>query len=132
MNNQNSPHLPIGIILISAFYLFGALVLLAFLFINPAQASSQIAERHGLPAATGSWILLVVAGLGLFIAFGLISRSRWGYLLTILYLVYFGGVGLVLAGSNPATINFGNFLWALIVIVYLLIVRKRFFAPANP
>ncbi len=128
MKSSKSSHLPIGVILIAALYLFGALILLAFLLINPGQASSMIAERHGLPTTTGSWILLVVAALGMVIAFGLISLSRWGYLLTLIYLVYFGAVGLFLAAGNPATINFGNFLWALIVVVYLIAVRKRFFA----
>ena len=45
MNSPKSRHLPLGVVLISAFYLFGALILLAFLFINPTQVSSMIAER---------------------------------------------------------------------------------------
>lgn len=122
---------PLGVLLISSFYAFGAIVLLAFLFINPAEPSSMIAERHGLPASTGTWILLVVAGLGLLIAYGLVSLSRWGYVLTVLYLIYFGSVNWFLSSTKGNLLNFGNLFWSFLVILYLILVRNRFFVK-NP
>lgn len=124
MNTIKSNHKPLGIILISGFYIFGAMILLIFLFINPTQVSSSIAERHGLPVTTDSWILLFVAGLALIIAWGLFSLSRWGYLLTVMYLIYFGSVGLFLSRGQITTIDFGNFIWSLLVIIHLVMIRK--------
>jgi len=127
MNTTNSKRKPLGIILISGFYTFGAIVLLIAFFINPIQVSCTLAERHGLPPTIGSWFPLVVAGLALIIAWGLYSLSRWGYILTVMYLIYFGSVGLVLSGGQIATIDFGNFVWSLLVIIYLIVNRKQFF-----
>lgn len=131
MKTKNGTRTPLGIYLISIFYMFGAVVLLAFLWINPTQASAVIAERHGLPGTTGPWILPVVAGLGLLIAWGLFSLSRWGYLVTIVYLLYFGSVNLYLSTSNPVASYIGNVIWAVLVVVYLIIIRKRFFSSTG-
>jgi hypothetical protein len=125
--NKSNVTVPFGVLLITGFYFFGALVLLAFLFFNPAPASIAIAERHGLPASTGHWILPVVAGIALIIAYGLFSLSKWGYVLAILYLIYFGSVNLFVHRPNADLVNFGNLLWSLLVILYLLLVRKHFF-----
>jgi hypothetical protein len=118
---------PLGVLLIGSFYALGAVALLVFLFINPDPISRTIAERHGLPASTGEWILPVVAGLGLLIAYGLISLSRWGYVLTIFYLIYFGTVNWFISSISANLLNFGNLVWSFLVIFYLILVRKRFF-----
>lgn len=55
---------PAGVFLIRSFYAFGAIVLLAFLFINPAEPSSMIAERHGLPAITLKFAKMAWKGTG--------------------------------------------------------------------
>ncbi len=128
--NKSKVTVPFGVLLITGFYLFGALVLLVFLFVNPAPASIAIAERHGLPASTGHWILPVVAGIALIIAYGLFSLSKWGYVLAILYLIYFGSVNLFVHRPNADLANFGNLFWSLLVILYLILVRKHFFPPA--
>lgn len=125
--SKNKAKVPLGVLLISSFYVFGAIVLLVFLIINPAQTSSDIAERHGLPASTGIWILPVVAAIGLLIAYGLMSLSRWGYVLTILYLFYFGSVNWFISSTSADLLNFGNLVWSVLLILYLIIVRKRFF-----
>ena len=41
---------PLGVTLVSAFYVFGAVVLLIATFANPAEVSAAIAQRHGLSA----------------------------------------------------------------------------------
>ena len=118
---------PLGVLLIGSFYAFGAIVLLVFLLINPAQTSSIIAERHGLPASTGIWILPVIACLALLIAFGLYSLSKWGYILTIVYLLYFGSVNGFLYIGQASWTYLGNVIWSFLVIPYLILVRKHFF-----
>ena len=127
MNMIKLSHKPLGIMLISGFYIFGAIVLLVMLAIDPTQTSSLIAERHGLPASTGSWILIIVSAFALVMAWGLFSLSRWGYVVTLIYLIYFGSLGLVLSAGQFDTIHFGNFVWALAVIFYLIIIRRQFF-----
>jgi hypothetical protein len=69
---------------------------------------------------------VLVAGLALTIAWGLFSLSRWGYILTVVYLIYFGSVGLFLSRGQATTIDFGNFIWSLSVIIYLIVIRKHF------
>jgi len=131
---MNRKSIPLGVQLISAFYVFGAMVLLLCLFTNPVAVGSTIAERHGLAPSTGTWILPVIAGLALIIAYGLWSLSRWGFYLTLAYLVYFGVVSIILGGLNFALtgaqavqVYFGNFLWSALVATYLIVTRKRFF-----
>jgi hypothetical protein len=119
--------IPFGIMLIASFYAFGAAILLLFFFINPTQAASAIALSHGLPSSTGSWILPVIAGLALLIATSLYSLSRWGYVLTLVYLLYFGRVNWFLYADEASWTYLGNGLWSLLVILYLFLVRRRFF-----
>lgn len=129
---------PFGVLLIAGFYAFGAIVLLLGLFINPTGVSQVIAERHGLLPSFGIAILPIVAALGLVVAYGLYSLSRWGFFVTIAYLIYFGGVSMALGGLNFALTGqealqtyFGNLIWSVLVITYLVIVRRRFLSPKN-
>jgi hypothetical protein len=130
-NRRVPSHVPVGVLLISAFYAFGAIVLLAFQFINPIQVNRIIAERHGLPATTGSWFPYLVAGFALIMAWAIFSLSHWGYMLAVVYLTYFGTVGLFLSKGQVTTIDFGNFIWSFLIIVYLIVIRKRFFQRGN-
>ena len=126
MNLIKLNHKPVGVILISGFYALGAIILFFFFVTDPLYASSLIAERHGLPSTTGSWILLIVGAIALLIAWGLFSLSRWGYIFTQVYQVYFGVVSLFLSRDQLKTIGLGNFIWSLLVIIYLLLIRKQF------
>ena len=129
---------PLGVLLIAGFYNFGAIMLLISLFINPTEVSRIIAERHSLLPVFGVAIIPIVAALGLIMAYGLYSLSRWGFFLTIAYLIYFGGIKLALSVLNFALtgqmmlqVYVGNLIWSVLVIVYLLRVRQRFLAPKN-
>jgi hypothetical protein len=118
--------IPFGLLLIATFYTFGSMVLLILLFANPVQTSRVIAGVHGLPLSTGNWILPVIAGLALLMAYGLFSLSRWGYMLTMLYLAYFGIVSGSLLRTDNDPIYLGNLMRSMFVIIYLVGVRKRF------
>jgi len=135
---SHSERKPLGVVLIAGFYAFGAIVLLFSLFINPTGVSRFIAERHGLLPSFGIAIVPIVAAVGLGIAYGLYSLSRWGFFVTIAYLIYFGGVSIALGGLNCALASqealqtyFGNLIWSVLVIAYLVIVRRRFLSPKN-
>ena len=119
-------NIPFGLLLISIFYTFGAVVLLILMFSNPLETSSAIAKAHGLPTSTGNWILPFVAGLSLLIAYGLFSLSRWGYVLSILYLAYFGSVSALMFSIHADSVHLGNLLWTLLVLIYLILVRRSF------
>ncbi len=131
---NNSKSRPLGVQLIAGIYACGAIVLLVSIFISPAEVSRVIAERHGLLPIVGVAILPVAAVFGLAIAYGLYSLSRWGFYLTIAYLICFGGVSIALGGLNfgltgqaAVQMYFGNFSWSVLVVIYLLIVRRHFF-----
>lgn len=124
--NESKTNIPLGLLFIAVFYTFGAVVLLILLFANPIQTSSVIAGVHGLPLSTGNWILPVIAGLALLMAYGLFSLSRWGYVLTMLYLACFGIVSGSLLRTDNDPIYLGNLMWSIFVIIYLVLVRKRF------
>ena len=126
MSKNSLTSTPIGVLLIAGFYIFGAISLLVIRIINPGQAAAFIAERHGLPATTGNWILLVVVGIALLIAYGLVSRSRWGFFFTIAYQLYFAAVNLYLSDAMWATVSCGNAIWSFLVIGYLILVRRQF------
>ncbi len=127
--------IPIGILLIAGFYVFGAFVLLASIFINPVGVSQAIANAHGLSTVMGVEILVAVAGLALVLAYGLVRLARWGFFLAIAYLLYLAGASLVMGGLSflwtgqaQMQIYFGNLLWSALVVIYLLRVRRRFFS----
>jgi len=119
-------NIPFGLLLIAIFYTFGAVVLLILMFANPLETSSAIAKAHALPTSTGNWILPSVAGLALLIAYGLFSLSRWGYVLSILYLAYFGSVSALMFSTQADSVHLGNLLWSLLVLIYLILVRRSF------
>lgn len=127
--------IPIGVLLIAAFYIFGAFVLVASIFANPIGASQVIAKAHGLSPIMGVEILVAVVALALVLAYSLVSLSRWGFFLAIAYSLYLAGISLVMGGLNflwtgqaEMQIYFGNFLWSVLVVIYLLLVRHRFFS----
>ena len=122
---------PVWVLVIAGFYIFGAAALIIMYMTNSSLAASQIALRHGLPASTENWVLLVAACLGILIGAGLISLSRWGYVFTMAYLGYFLAVNLYQAKGELATISFGNVIFAATEIIYLFLVRRRFFPKAS-
>jgi hypothetical protein len=123
MIDTNRRPVPMGVLLIAAFYLFGAAVLLVSLFTNPVEVSSTIAAAHGLSAAAGTWILPVVAALAVLIAYGLLTGSRWGFFVTIIYTVIFGSVSIWLLIQNFEQPYIGNATWCFLVLVYLTAKR---------
>lgn len=132
MKTLDFRNIPTGVLLIAAFYIFGALALLVSIFTNPIGVSQTIAVVHGLPPSMGVEILLVLATLALVLAYGLVRLAPWGFFTMMAYSLYIAGVSLTMDGlhftlSGQAEIqSFGNLLWSALVVVYLLTVRKRF------
>jgi len=134
MNTKNQSGKPLSIMLIAGFYIFGAIALLISTFVNATEASKLIAEVHGISPIVGKDILPVVAVLALIISYGLFSLSKWGYFLTLVYVLYTGIVGLVRGGLGFATTGeaalqayFGSILWSVLVVICLIAARRHFF-----
>ena len=119
-------NIPLGVVLITVFYLYGAIVLFLTLFTNPVEAGRGLSASYGLSPAAGAWILPVVAVSAFLISFGLFTRSRWGYFLSITYFLYFGGVSLWLVLQSAQQPYIGNFIWSVMVLLYLAWKRKYF------
>ncbi len=134
MNTKYQSRKPLSIMLIAGFYIFGAITLLISMFVSAADAGKRIAEMHGVSPIVGKDILPVVAILALIISYGLFSLSRWGYFLTLVYVLYTGIVGLVQGGLGFATtgeaslqVYFGSILWSVLVGICLIAARRHFF-----
>lgn len=121
---------PLGVLLIAGFYLFGAVVLLVGMFTNPVGVSRTIADAHGLPPAFDALILPAVAVLAVLMAYGLVTVSRWGFFLTVIYLAAFGLVSLWLMIGNVQQPYIGNATWSLLALVYLIVKRNVFLKTA--
>jgi hypothetical protein len=128
-NKQIEVHsfLPVGVTLIAVFYLFGAGVLLFSLFTSQHnEVCRYIATVYNLPPDLGIYSLIFTIGIAIFIAVGLFTLARWGWYLTILYLIYFGSINCFLMIEKASQPYYGNFIWSFMVIIYLLVTRKKF------
>lgn len=134
MKTINLRKIPVGILFIASFYLFGALVLLVNVFTNPAGVRDTLAKAHGLSLIMGIEFVLLFVMFAFVLAYGLICLSRWGYILTMIYSLYIVFTNLItFTGVFTSTISserlmfLGNFIFSMLVIVYLLIFRSKFF-----
>ncbi len=136
MRTNIGKHLPLGLWLIVSFYVFGALVLVVSLFTNGSNVRQVIAAAHGLSPSADTGFVWAVAALALVLAYGLVSLSRWGFLLALGYsfLLCFvslarGGLTFAWTGQPELQTYFGNLVWSGIVLIYLLSIRNRFLHP---
>ena len=75
--------------------------------------------------------MIVACVAGFMIAVGLYRMTSWGYWLTLVCVSYLLIVPPALVGKDISP--FGNIFWPLIVIVYLIAIRKKYFrANQNP
>jgi hypothetical protein len=134
MNTKFQPGRPLSIMLIAGFYIFGAIVLLISQFVNSTEASKLIAEVHGVSPLVDKGIFPVIAALALIISYSLFSLSKWGYVLTLAYVLYTGIIGLIqgglefaVTGDTSHQVFFGSILWSVLVVTCLIAARHHFF-----
>jgi hypothetical protein len=101
------------------------------MFTNYAGVAEQITLVHGLPVSLKMITLPSVVILAIGISYGLFSLSRWGFYLTIIYLIYFGAISLLLSMPFGQQTFMGNFMWSVLVVTYLLFKRQIFTQPGN-
>ena len=119
---------PLGVTLISYFYLFGAAVMIftAILF-DPKANEFGIADRFGLSGFPEQPFRIIVAVVSIFMIYGYMRLKRWGFWFMIFYSFGFGLVSYYLLFSYPQQPFIGNMIWSIIVILYTLYVRRFFF-----
>ncbi len=119
---------PLGILLISYFYIFGAIVLLfTTAFYNADANSIGIAERFGIPNVPERLMRVIVAIFSIVMVYGYIRLKKWGFWLMVIYSVFFGLISFSLISNLFQQPFFGNLIWSIIVLAYTIYVNKAFF-----
>lgn len=119
---------PLGISVISYFYIFGAIVLLFTAIFNDVNANSiGIAERFGLPNVPERFISILVALITLGMVYGYIRLKKWGFWLMLTYSVLFGIMSSLLISNQSEQPFIGNLIWSIIFIAYTIYVKREFF-----
>lgn len=119
---------PLGVTLISYFYIFGAAVLIVTAIFFDADANEfGIADRFGLPNLPEQLFRIVVAVVSLIVIYAYMRLKTWGFCLMILYSFGFGLISYFLLLSNTHQPFIGNFIWSAMVLIYTFYVRKSFF-----
>ncbi|WP_085506752.1 hypothetical protein [Thalassobacillus devorans] len=119
---------PLGVTLISYFYIFGALVLLFTAIFYQAEAEPiSIAERFGIPNAPEKIVRATVALFSGGMIYGYMRLKKWGFWLMVTYSMLFGVISLLLITDQAPQPYTGNFVWSMIVLIYTVNVREAFF-----
>lgn len=118
---------PLGVTLISYFYIFGALVLLFTAIFYQAEAQPiSIAERFGIPNAPEKIVRVTVALFSAGMIYGYMRLKKWGFWLMVTYSILFGLISLLLITDQSPQPYTGNFVWSMIVLIYTVYVRDVF------
>ena len=118
---------PIGVTLISYFYLFGAVVLVITAIFFDADANTiGIAERFGVPYAPERLMRVLVAFLSFVLVYGYIRLTNWGYWFMITYSIVFGCLNALLISNQSSQPFLGNIIFSTVVLIYTLYIRKSF------
>ncbi len=117
---------PLGVTLIGAFYVFGALGLIVTLFTNTIDQFG-IAARFGVPNMPESAMTVIVSVISLVMAAGYLRLEKWGYWLMMTYSIYFLVVSVILSNQYSQQPFYGNVTWSVIVLIYTFKKRRCFY-----
>ncbi|KTD86745.1 hypothetical protein [Paenibacillus etheri] len=119
---------PLGVTLISCFYIFGAVALIVTaIFFNADADEFGIADRFGLPNFPEQLFRVILAINSLVLSYGYMRLKKWGFWLMIMYSFGFGLISYNLLYSQNQQPFIGNLIWSAIVLIYSFFVRKSFF-----
>ena len=118
---------PIGISIISYYYIFGAFILfITSIFYESHINEIGISDRFGLTHVPEQFMRVVVASTTLIIIYGYMKLKKWGFWLMIVYSILFGTISLVLTITYNQQPYIGNMIWSFIVLLYTLHTHKSF------
>ncbi|MGF9978202.1 hypothetical protein [Viridibacillus arvi] len=119
---------PIGVTLISFFYIFGAVVLLlTSIFYHHEPNGIGIAERFGTPNAPERLVRVLLALATFAMVYGYANLKKWGFWSMTVYSILFGLLSMTLMTAQNIQPFLGNLIWSLIIIVYSICVKAAFF-----
>ncbi len=119
---------PLGVLLISYFYILGAIFLLYTSVFFDANANQiKISTRFGVPNVPEQLMRVLVALTSLIMAIGYMRLRTWGFWMVIGYSVILGSISFSLTLSHNQQPFIGNMNWSIIVLIYTIFVRKAFF-----
>lgn len=119
---------PLGVTLISYFYIFGAIVLLSTaIFYDPNANVISIAERIGLHSIPERIMRVILALFSLVMVYGYIQLKKWGFWIMITYSIFFATISSVLISNQTPQPYTGNMIFSIIVTIYTIYVRRVFF-----
>ncbi|WP_164670200.1 hypothetical protein [Virgibacillus doumboii] len=119
---------PLGVSLISYFYIFGAIILLYTVIFYDVNADPiGIADRFGVPSVPEQPMRILVAIFSMGMVYGYIRLKKWVFWLMITYSAFFGLVSLTLISNQHQQPFVGNLIWSIIVLAYTFYVRSSFF-----
>lgn len=119
---------PLGVSLISYFYIFGAIVLLiTAVFYNADADSIGITDRFGIQIVPERFMRLLLAIFSLGMAYGYMKLRKWGFWIMIAYSVLFGIISSLLLSNHLQQPFLGNMFFSIIVLFYTIYVRNAFF-----
>ncbi|MGG1629717.1 hypothetical protein [Rossellomorea sp. NRS-1567] len=125
---------PLGVSIISYFYIFGSIVLLfTAIFYQAGADTIGMSERFGVSVVPERTMRVIVAFFSLLMAYGYMRLKKWGFWLLITYSVLFGFISFILLTNEPQQPFIGNFVFSIIVLIYTIYVKEAFFktAPTN-
>ncbi|MGM0751862.1 MAG: hypothetical protein ACQET6_08005 [Bacillota bacterium] len=123
---------PLGVSIISYFYIFGAIVLLfTAIFYQAAADTISISERFGVSMIPERIMRVVVAVFSLVMVYGYMKLKKWGFWLFIMYSVMFGFISFILLSDQPNQPFIGNFIFSVIVLTYTIYVKEVFFRSTH-
>ncbi|WP_077601459.1 hypothetical protein [Oceanobacillus sojae] len=123
---------PLGVTLISYFYIFGAAVLLfTAIFYDAGANSIGIAERFGLPNMSERLTRVIVALFSLVMIYGYFCMKKWGFWTMITYSAVFGVISSLLISNPFDQLYIGNMIFSMVVLTYTIYVKKVFFNKEN-
>jgi len=123
---------PLGVSIISYFYIFGAIVLLfTAVFYNADANSIGIAERFGMPIVSERFMRVIVAIFSMVMVYGYIRLKKWGFWLVVINSIFFGLISSSLISNQLQQPFIGNVIWSIIILAYTLYVKKAFFIVSS-
>jgi hypothetical protein len=122
---MNREHVPVGFLLIAAFYALGAAAVTFTLLTNRDEVGARLAAVHGLTALAGLPIMLLTIAAGATVVVAFCRPRPWAFWLVVAYMVYLLVIPRLVLGPNGISV-FANVVWPFFMLAYLL-WRHRFF-----
>jgi len=127
---MNREHVPVGFLLIAAFYTLGVTAVTFTLFTNRDEVGAQLAAVHGLTVFAGPVGMLLTIAAGAMVVVEFCRPRPWAFWLVVGYMVYLLIIPRLIAGPNGISV-FANVVWPLFMLAYLL-WRHRYFGIGRP